>query len=266
MRVLHAAPHPDDELIGAPAMLMALRDAGHEIVNLACSFGGAGEEATRREELEEACRRAGFEALAVAQPLADVPGEPGPNRSEAERRLTSDLRELLGERPVDLVVGPSPHDRHPGHEIVARALLAALEAGSGPDRVWLWGLWAALPFPTIVVEYDEGRLEEIQHALEAHASQVSRNDYRRLLAGRGLAGTVLGPELTFGFASEGLAGPYAEVVTEVVRERGSWRLGAPRRLDPDDPFPEPTGTEIGWWLHAPSAADGLGRAARADPR
>jgi LmbE family N-acetylglucosaminyl deacetylase len=29
MLVLHLAPHPDDELIGAPATLMALRDAGH---------------------------------------------------------------------------------------------------------------------------------------------------------------------------------------------------------------------------------------------
>jgi LmbE family N-acetylglucosaminyl deacetylase len=231
MLVLHAAPHPDDELIGAPATLMALRDAGHEIVNLAWSFGRPDDAATRRAELEEACRRARFELV------------------------VGDLETLLTERPFELLVGPSPHDRHSLHESVGRALVAALEKGLGPDRLWLWGLWGALPFPTTVVEYDERRLDEIQHALEAHESQVGRNDYRRLVEGRGMASTVLGGELVFGFGEEGLAGPYAELTTEVVRVGGGWRLGAPRVLDPRDPFAEPTGREIGRWLHSPSAVD-----------
>jgi LmbE family N-acetylglucosaminyl deacetylase len=231
MLVLHAAPHPDDELIGAPATLMALRDAGHEIVNLACSLGRPEDASTRRAELEEACRRARFELV------------------------VGELEPLLAERPVDLLVGPSPHDRHPLHESVGRALVAALETGAGPDRLWLWGLWGALPFPTTVVEYDEGRLEEIQHALEAHESQVSRNDYRRLVAGRGMASTVLGGELVFGFGEQGLAGPYAELTTEVVRVGSSWRLGTARALDPLDPFSEPTEREIGGWLHSRSPVD-----------
>ena len=150
MLVLQVSPHPDDELIGAPATLMALRDAGHEIVTVACSFGRPEEASTRRAELEEACRRAGVGLLVASEPLA------------------AELEALLRERPVDLVVGPSPHDRHPFHESVGRALVAALETGAGPDRLWLWGLWGALPFPTTVVEHDEGRLAEIQHALEAH--------------------------------------------------------------------------------------------------
>jgi LmbE family N-acetylglucosaminyl deacetylase len=231
MLVLHASPHPDDELIGAPATVMALRDAGHEIVNLACSLGRPEDASTRRAELEEACRRARFELV------------------------VGDLETVLRERPVDLVVGPSPHDRHPGHERIGRALVEALEAGAGPDRLWLWGLWGALPLPTTVVEYDQGRLEEIQHALEAHESQISRNDYRRLVAGRGMAGTVLGAELVFGFGEQGLAGPYAELTTEVVRVGSGWRLGAPRALDPLHPFPEPTERDIGRWLHSPSALD-----------
>jgi LmbE family N-acetylglucosaminyl deacetylase len=231
MLVLHAAPHPDDELLGAPATLMALRDAGHEIVNLACSFGRPEDAATRRAELEAACRRAGFELV------------------------VGDLEALLAERPVDLLIGPSPHDRHPLHESVGQALVAALENGLGPDRLWLWALWGALPFPTTIVEYDESRLGEIQRALAAHESQVSRNDYRRLVAGRGMASTVLGAELTFGFGQAGLAGPYAELTTEVVRVGSGWRLGAPRMLDPRDPFPQPTGREIGGWLHSRSAVD-----------
>lgn len=227
MLVLHASPHPDDELIGAPATLMALRDAGHTIVNLACSFGRPEDAAGRRAELEEACRRAGFELVADVEPL-----------------------ELLRERPFDLVIGPSPHDRHPAHETVGRALVEA-----APERLWLWGLWGALPFPTTIVEYDEARLQEIQHALEAHASQIDRNDYRRLVTGRGLASTVLGGELVYGFGSPGLNGPYVELTTEVVRTEAGWRLGAPRALDPSDPFPEPTGRDIAGWLHARSAVD-----------
>jgi LmbE family N-acetylglucosaminyl deacetylase len=210
MLVLHASPHPDDELLGAPATLMALRDAGHEIVNVACSLG---EEPQRGAELEEACRRAGFELVVAPE---------------------TDLARLCAERSPGLVIGPSPHDRHPAHERVGRALLE-----TGVDRLWLWGLWGELRDPTTVVEYGEERLAEIVHALEAHQSQLRRNDYRRLVTGRGLAQTVLAAERVFGFGSAGLAGPYAETTTELVRNGSGWRLGPPRYLDPDAPFGEP---------------------------
>jgi len=235
MLVLHASPHPDDELLGAPATLMALRDAGHEILNVACSPTSP----ERRPELEEACERAGF-ALVVLddrRPLADA------------------LRALCEERAPALVVGPSPHDRHPRHEQVGHALVEL-----APERLWLWALWGELPFPTTVVEYGDERLAEIQGALEAHQSQLSRNDYRRLVAGRGAAATVLLAELAFGFGAPGLDGPYAEATTEVVREGDSWLLGASRKLAPADPFADPTSTDIGWWLHGPTAADGLAAA------
>jgi LmbE family N-acetylglucosaminyl deacetylase len=258
MLVLHASPHPDDELVGAPATLMALRDAGHEVVNVACSLGRPEDAAQRGAELEEACRRAGFKAPVVLDhALSSVPREPGPVRDEAERRLAEDLRRLSGELAPELVVGPSPHDRHPGHEIVGRALVTALEAGPGRERLWMWGVWGELPFPTTIVEYGDERLEEILRALEAHESQLARNDYRRLVAGRASAETVLAAELTFGFGGDGLAGPYVEATTEAVREASGWRLGTARRLDPSDPFPEPAGPDIGWWLRARSAADGL---------
>jgi LmbE family N-acetylglucosaminyl deacetylase len=232
MLVLHASPHPDDELVGAPATLMALRDAGHEIVNVACSLGAA----ERRAELEQACERAGFGLLLL----------------DGEHDLPERLRLLCEQRAPGLVVGPSPHDRHPFHESVGRALVQA-----APERLWLWRVWGELPFPTTIVEYGDERLAEILEALGAHRSQLARNDYRGLVAGRGTAETVLAAELVFGFGAEGLAGPYAEVTTEVVRDAEGWRLGAARRLDPADPCPEPAGPEIGWWLRARSAADGL---------
>ena len=139
MLVLHASPHPDDELVGAPATLMALRDAGHEILNVACSLA----------ELERACERARFELVVL----------------EGEDALGERLRALCEERSAGLVVGPSPHDRHPFHESVGRALVAA-----APERLWLWGLWGELPFPTTIVEYGERRLEE-----KKRRSDVKRN-------------------------------------------------------------------------------------------
>ena len=39
LTVLHLSPHPDDEVLGAGATLLGLRDAGHRVINLACSLG-----------------------------------------------------------------------------------------------------------------------------------------------------------------------------------------------------------------------------------
>ena len=51
--VLHLSPHPDDEIAGMPATLMALRDAGWRVVNVAAASAGrrstsAGEPRWRR--------------------------------------------------------------------------------------------------------------------------------------------------------------------------------------------------------------------------
>jgi LmbE family N-acetylglucosaminyl deacetylase len=67
--VLHVAPHPDDELLGAPAHLMALRDAGWRVVNVAVSLGRPGDRVRRRAEVGEACRRAGFELVVLDPPV-----------------------------------------------------------------------------------------------------------------------------------------------------------------------------------------------------
>ena len=229
MRVLHVSPHPDDELIGAPATLFALRDAGAEIVNLACSLGSDPAAApVRRAELEEACRRAGF-ALRFGDPAAAL-------RAEA----------------FDLVVGPSPHDRHPAHVRAARQIAAAR-----PARWWMWAVWGWLAHPTTVVPFGEKRLAEICGALEAHTSQLERNDYRRLVTGRAMAATVLAAEQVFGFGATGIPAPYAELTCEVVRDGDAWRLGARRTLDPADPFPPPpTGEpDAGVWLYARAIGD-----------
>lgn len=256
--VLHLAPHPDDELIGAPAALMALRDAGWQVVNLACSLGSPGDAERRRSELTEACRRAGFACEVAAVPLGDPLG---PTDIEAAtRHLQSELAQAMARHRPRLVVAPSPHDRHPGHEVVGRIALqlCAAQSDTAPERLWLWGLWADLPFPSLLVGFDEERLAEILAALEAHGQELARNDYRRLVRGRAEMNASLGPERVFGFGNIGASHRYAEVVCEVGRRAESWRLGAPRWLDPSTPIGALGDQVLDGWLAAESITHRFG--------
>jgi LmbE family N-acetylglucosaminyl deacetylase len=217
---LHLAPHPDDELIGAPATLMALRDAGWRVVNLACGLGSRPEQrAAREEELREACGRAGFELL-----------------------LGVEVDAAIEQIEPQVIVSPSPRDRHPAHLRVAAAARRALEArGDVAPRWWMWGLWGPLEQPNLATAFDASRLEEILEALAAHRSQLRRNDYRRLVRGRAEADACLAPELLFGFGSQPRSEvAHAELLCELVREGGAWRLGTPRWLDPEAPLAAPT--------------------------
>jgi LmbE family N-acetylglucosaminyl deacetylase len=191
--VLHLAPHPDDEALGACATLLALRDAGWRVVNLACGLGSdPSARATRRAEVTEACRRARFEL--------HVAGSDDVDREVADA--------LARERPA-LVVSPDPDEIHPAHAAVGRAAERAR-----PARWWTWALWGRLARPTMLVPFGPERLAEILHVLEAHASQLARNDFATLARARAEAAAVLGPELIGGFGSPGISEPYAELLGE----------------------------------------------------
>jgi LmbE family N-acetylglucosaminyl deacetylase len=255
--VLHLAPHADDELIGAPATLMALRDAGWRVVNLVCSLGRVGERARRLDELRRACATARFVLEIAAEPLDPLTGDDAPAAQDA---LEAELRAALSRHEPAIVVAPSPHDRHPGHEVVGRAALAA--AAVSTTRPWLWGLWADLPFPTVLVGFGERRLAEVLDALRSHAGELERNDYRRVVRGRAEMLASLGPERVFGFGSPGAGVPYVELLCEVVRVGDRWRLGTARWLDPDDPLgsePNTVGLDVTEWL------EGLSLTARYGP-
>jgi hypothetical protein len=132
---------------------------------------------------------------------------------------------LRGTEPT-LVVGPQPHDIHEAHELAGRALQGALEHVDSSAR-W-WGVWAELPNPTVLMPYSERRLDEILHVLAAYKGEVERNDYRALVRGRGLVGASSGSERVFGVgAATAAAERYADLVTEVWRHDGTWRLGGP---------------------------------------
>jgi len=254
--VLHLAPHPDDELIGAPATLMALRDADYRIVNVACSLGRREQRSRREAELREACRRAGFELIIPEHPVAISKDD---DHAEAYEQLAALARTTIEQLEPEIVVSPSPHDRQYGHELVARALRDTLsERVDSAPPWWMWGLWGLLPFTTIGTAFQRPRLEEILTALEAHTGELKRNDYRRFVRGRAEMNASVGPELLFGFGASAGATAYVELVGEAVLVKGRWLLGRSRWLEPDAPLADPSETEIGDWLYAESVTQRFG--------
>lgn len=251
VKVLHVSPHPDDELVGAPATLMALRDAGHEITNLALSLGRPDDHDRRRIEVVEACRRAGFELVIAEPPIAMSTAD---DRVAAEERVRWQLAMALdGPDAPDLVVGPSPHDVHHAHELAGRAIRDSLADREGSPSWWMWAIWGDLPFPTTVTTFDDRRASEIAEALSAHEGEMARADHRVHVDARGRLTAITAAEKVFGFGAPALATDRAEAVTEVVRHEGQWVLGAPRVLDATQPLGHPTSRIVTTWLEAPSA-------------
>ncbi len=253
MRVLHISPHPDDELMGAPATLMALRDAGHEVTNLALTLGREADHERRRAELTEACRRAGFALRIVDPPILMSSGD---DLLAAEAAVRDHIAAALsGPDPPDLIVGPGPHDVHHGHEMTGRAIRDVLAASSDSVPWWMWAIWGDLPMPTVVTALDDKRVGEITEALSAHAGEMERADHRVQIEARTRVAATLAAEKIFGFGAPALTTDRAEVVTEVMRRDGYWLLGAPRALDALHPLATPRSLRVDAWLNAPSARD-----------
>lgn len=243
-RVLHFSPHPDDETIAAPATLLALAAAGWEVVNIAVGLGGPHQHEERGRAVVEACARMGWRLECLDPPAAISANN---DLAAAEQRLIGEFGQLIKREQPQLVIAPSPHDRHHDHEVVARALIKALEAMQAPPVLWMWGFWADLPFPTLVTSFDEEVLQRVQYGLAAHEGEIQRNNYPQAVKARAALNAILGAERVFGFGAPGLDIPYAELLTEVQYQSG-WKLGQPRLLDAGTVLTAPSEIDITPWL------------------
>ncbi len=231
MRILAVAPHPDDEMLGAGALLIALARAGHEVRVLPVTYGRRADHERRHAELVRSCAVAGLGLLDL--PPLDMSAGEHDDLHAGAAALTARLAEHL--EGVDVVTGPSPRDAHPAHEAVAGAVASAIEAAGVDRRLWLWSIWGTLPRPTLWFPFDAELLEHQLAALGEHRSQLERSDFPRLVRGRAEAAAVLGPELLYGFGIDAPDAPYAELLCETGYRRGVWHGGRERRLDPADP-------------------------------
>jgi LmbE family N-acetylglucosaminyl deacetylase len=255
--VLHVAPHPDDEAVGSPAALLHLRDRGWTVVSVISSLGFEGQWERRRAEAMDASERAGFVPVFLDPPLnlnvdADL--------ELATHRLAIELPPLVKEHDARIVVSPSPHDVHHGHETVGRGVQRAMAALPPTMRWWMWGVWGDLPTPNVFYGFDQPILDRAVHILEAYAGELDRNDYRRLLSGRAMANAVLGSERVFGFGSAAVTTlPYAEVLTEVKLMDGRFMACEPHQLD-EGPYRDVNfGLDLTPWLDSPSVHELIGR-------
>lgn len=231
---IHVSPHPDDELIGSPCTLFHLLDAGWRVLNIAASLGRPEHQLRRLAELEEACRRAGFD-LEVLSPLASISSND--NLEVAENDLVEALTKVFRRERPRLVVAPSPSDAHHGHEVVGAAVLRSALASTPRPTVWQWGLWADLSEPNMFVPVSEAALKKAQWAVAAHTGEVDRNNYVDLLEARARMNAILGAERVFGWGADSQPEQHAEILRELVPVRnGMARTAAGRRLDPCNPL------------------------------
>lgn len=136
-RAIVIAPHPDDEAIGAWALMRLLRRRGTAITVIVASDGGASHPGSRRwprprlvRERRRESRRA-MRALGLAPSAIRFLGLPDGALSAHPARLARLLGAAVRRgRPPALIVGPTPGDAHDDHRAVARALATLPRAGA----------------------------------------------------------------------------------------------------------------------------------------
>jgi len=238
--VLHVAPHPDDESLGAPCTLLGLAERGARVVVAACGLGRPDEHARRRAELEAATSAAGFELVVRHPPAAFSTAEPG----ALCRELVPWVGELIDRHDAALVVGPHYYDARPAHELVAQVVAEAVRTAARPPVWWAWGIWADLRAPTLLVPCPERLVERALAVLAHYEGENARNDFPTMLRAAGRLNAVRGVERVLGFGAAALPGVHhAELLTELGRHGDGWRRGTPR-VDPEPWLPASWSTVV----------------------
>ena len=214
--VLAIGAHPDDVELGCGATVAKLARAGRSVGILNLTRGEAGTRGTpeeRRLEAEEAARVLGVVELRFLD-CGDGSLRSGPDEEDA---LIEALREL---RP-DLVLSPTPYDRHPDHIRAHRMVQACCFysglAGRGaktrpthrPAAVFSYMQHDSFE-PAFVVDVSDSWEDKLK-SLAAHRSQIHRPGASPDPGSAGAPPTkVSSPE--FFFAIEGRARHYGNLI------------------------------------------------------
>lgn len=180
-KVLLFSPHPDDEVIIGGLALRLMREAGHEVINVAVTQGSREDRREGRwDELRHCCEWIGFGLVGT------VPGglervHPRTRREDPEHwsRAVDRVAEILAEHRPRVVLFPHEEDwnsTHVGtHELVVDAM-ARLGAGLSCYTVET-EFWGAMRAPNLMVELDVRQVTDLMTALTFHVGEVRRNPY-----------------------------------------------------------------------------------------
>lgn len=194
MRVLVAAPHPDDDWIGCGGSLLKHLHAGNPVTVVYMTSGDAGGLRTTRGALA-AVREAEAQAAAAFAGISDLIFLRHPDGGLAyDRSVLSEATALIrGDRP-DLLYIPHSRDAHPDHVVTHRLWVEACRRAGGPwfpecaGDPWLVGtilcyeVWTPLTTVTYVEDISEFMDMKLA-ALKRHASQVEVLPYDEAVAG-----------------------------------------------------------------------------------
>ena len=208
-KALFFSPHPDDECIVGGIAVRLLRQAGMRLVNVAVTLGSKKErQATRFQELQNACKYIGFELVPAA------PG--GLERINARSReqdpahwsnCVAKIRELLQQHQPAVVLCPHEKDwnsTHIGTHYLVLDALRQMPAGFGCFLVET-EFWGAMADPNLMVEISPEDLGDMITATTFHIGEVARNPYHLLLPAWMMDNVRRGAEVAGG---QGGAAPY----------------------------------------------------------
>lgn len=237
LRVALKPPHADDESIGPLGTALKLGDAGAEMVASVQSLGRPEQHVRRRAEFAEACGRAAF-----TPKFPDVSARisRGDDLVAAQEQMTESISEFLYDYRPDIIISPSVHDNHPGHEVVARAIRDSIVKTGIDTQWWMHSTWGHLIDISLYSPIDEATFKRVIHVVDAYEGENARNNYQDMVEGSARANAPLGTERLNGPGAERVSpDPKAELFTQAIRKAGLWLAGAPRTLDMNQPLGEP---------------------------
>jgi len=191
---LFILPHPDDEVLGCGAAILAHAQRGDRISLLTVFDGALGNTVGQRDEELIARREAelasSLEVLAPRSELArwswNLPEGHVPSERDflwAEQRLVR----LMVQEPINVVYTPWSGDAHPDHRVVAELARRALASmGHGAPTLRTFEVWSSMPSGT-AMPIDSEAWGILRDALACHKSQWDEGRLLERFSARSMA-------------------------------------------------------------------------------